>query len=132
MATRPWVTPQEIKDYTDYEKVKVRPEPKLLADIVRAENYIMHRTNNDFQDSEKYPDIPSDIKLATMLVAEFYANTATQDPQKKYQSETFKDYSYTVSSGSDMSVDDLDISALISSYIRKEAVGTLDMKLRKL
>lgn len=131
MATRPWLTPQEIIEYTDFEKVKVRPEPKLQADIVRAENYIIHRTNNDFQDNVLYPEIPSDIKLATMLVAEFYANTATQDPQKRYQSETFKDYSYTISSG-DMSVDDIDISALISPYILKQAVGTLDMKLRKL
>lgn len=132
MATRPWITPQEIKEYTDFEKVKARSDVKIQADIVRAENYIIHRTNNDFQDSEKYPEIPSDIKLATMLVAEFYANTATQDPQKKYQSETFKDYSYTVSSGSDMSVDDLDISALISAYVRNKAVGTLGLKMRKL
>lgn len=130
MATRPWVTPQEIKDYTDFEKVMARTEPKLQTDIVRAENYIIHRTNNNFQDDQKYPGIPSDIKLATILVAEFYANI--KDPQKRYQSETFEDYSYTISDGSDISVDDIDISALISPYICKEAVGTLDMKLRKL
>jgi hypothetical protein len=131
MATRPWVTPEEVIEYTDFEKVKTRSTAKLQADIVRAENYIIHRTNNTFQDNEKYPEIPSDIKLATMLIAEFYANTATQDPQKRYQSETYKDYSYTISGG-DMSVDDIDISALISPYILKQAVGNLDMKLRKL
>jgi hypothetical protein len=131
MATRPWVTPEEVIEYTDFEKVKTRSTAKLQADIVRAENYIIHRTNNTFQDNEKYPEIPSDIKLATMLIAEFYANTATQDPQKRYQSETYKDYSYTISGG-DMSVDDIDISALISPYVLKQAVGNLDMKLRKL
>ncbi len=132
MATRPWITPTEVKEYTDYAKVKERTDVKLQADIVRAENYIIHRTNNDFKDDVLYPEIPSDIKLATMLVAEFYANAATKDPQKKYQSETYKDYSYTISADSDLSVDDIDISALISAYIRRPTTGTLNVKLRKL
>lgn len=132
MATRPWVTPAELKDYTEYENVKARSDTKLLTDIVRAENYIIHRTNNDFTDTEKYPNIPADIKIATLLVAEFYATTAPQDPQKKYQSETFKDYSYTITSGSDKSADDLDISALIAAYIKSASTGTLNMKMRKL
>ena len=132
MATRPWVTPEDLKDYTEFDNVKARSDTKLQTDIVRAENYIIHRTNNDFADAEKYPDIPDDIKIATLLVAEFYANAAPQDPQKKYQSETFKDYSYTVTSGSDKSADDLDIAALIAAYIKPASTGTLNMKMRKL
>ncbi len=132
MATRPWITPAEVKDYTEFDNVKNRPDPKLLTDIARAELYIIHRTNNDFADAEAYPAIPVDIKTATLLVAEFYANAAQQDPQKTYQSETFKDYSYTVSSGSDKSADDLDISALIATHIKTASTGTLNMKLRKL
>ncbi|TCX51932.1 MULTISPECIES: DUF3199 family protein [unclassified Dehalobacter] len=132
MATRPWVTPAEVKDYTEFETVQNRPDAKLLVDIARAENYIIHRTNNDFTDVEKYQTIPEDIKIATKLVAEFYATTAPQDPQKKYQSETFKDYSYTITSGSDKSADDLDISALIAAYVKPASTGTLNMKMRKL
>lgn len=132
MANRPWLTPQELIGYTDYDKVIQRKEPKLATDITRAETYIIHRTNNDFSDEEKYPIIPPDVKLATMLIAEFYAAQASTDPNKTYQSETFKDYSYTVSSSSDKKIEDIDITALIADHTNKLVNGTLDMKLRKL
>lgn len=132
MADRPWITSQEIKDYTDYPKVQNRTDIKLQTDIIRAENYIIQKTNNDFADNDKYPVIPPDIKLATMLIAEFYANTATQDPQKQYKSETFKDYSYTVDNAV-TNVTDIDIEALINPYIIAESANSkVNMKLRKL
>ncbi len=133
MAARPWVTPADVKAYSDFTAVQNRNEEKLLTDISRAELYIINRTNNTFADDTKYAEIPVNIKLAVLLVAEFYANTAAADPQKKRQSETFKDYSYTVlSSGADLSADDLDIEPLISAYISPQARGTVDLKLRKL
>jgi len=133
MADRPWIAPSDVKGYTEFEKVKNRPDAKLLVDISRAESYIIKRTNNTFADATTYPTIPENIKLAAILVAEHYANIATTDPQKKMQSETFKDYSYTVSeAGADQGVDDLDIDALISDYINKSSAGTLDFRMRRL
>lgn len=132
MAARPWLTPQELKAYTEMEKVKARSDVKVQADITRAENYIIHRTNNDFSDNAKYPTIPDDVKLAAMLVAEHYSAVASSEPQTEYQSETFKDYSYTKKTSIDKSVDDVDIDALISRYVQSASVGTLALKLRKL
>lgn len=128
MAKRPWVTPEDIKAYSDYEQVQKRNNVKLQADITRAETYIIQRTRNQFND-EEYQEIPPNVKLATMLVAEFYANSASTDPNKKYKSESYKDYSYTVAS---TSLEDIDIDSLISEYEKRETKGTLVMKLRKL
>lgn len=137
MATRPWLTPDELKEYTDFERVKSRADIKLKADITRAENYIIHRTNNDFACEEKYSTIPEDIKLATMLVAEHYSISVAVDKDSgilvsDLQGETFKDYSYTKKATKDKSVDDIDIDALISRFVVLPTIGTVNLKLRKL
>lgn len=132
MAKRPWLTTDELKEYSDFDKVKNRSEVKLQTDITRAENYIIHRTNNEFKD-DKYPEIvPTDIKLAAILVAEFYANAASITLQSEYQSESFKDYSYTKTTSLDKTVDDVDIDALISRHVLSPAKGEVSMKLRRL
>ncbi len=137
MATRPWLTPEELKEYTDFEKVKNRDDIKVKTDITRAENYIIHRTNNDFS-NEIYITVPDAIKLATLLVAEYYSQSSAVDKDSDtlysdYQSESFKDYSYTKkSSVRDRSVEDIDIDALISRYIKQPITDSVRIGLRKL
>ena len=136
MVTRPWLTTEELKEYTDFEKVKNRSDKKLQTDITRAENYLIHRTNNDFA-SDSYSEIPMDIKLAALLVAEHYSVSASVDKQSDclhsdFQGETFKDYSYSKKGITDKSVDDVDIDALISRFIVLPTIGTVNLKLRKL
>lgn len=41
MAERPWVTPEELKEYTEFEEVKNRADSKLKIDISRAESSII-------------------------------------------------------------------------------------------
>ncbi len=130
MAVRPWITPLELKAYSDQESVLNRPDEKLVWDITRAELYIINKSNNRFDDDEKYPEVPNEIKLATLLVAEYYANLAGND--KLYKTETFKDYSYTMA---DDALGDIDIDSLIADHIVDESgvgSGTLRMKLRRL
>lgn len=128
MATRPWITSAEVKEYTEFQKVKVRPDTKLQLDIVRAEQYIISKTNNKFVDDVAYPTIPEPVKLATILVGEFYANAATDDATK-YESETFDDYSYT---RNDVKVEDLDLEPLLKDYVIVASKNQVGMKLRKL
>lgn len=45
---RPWVTPDNVKEYSDLEDVLNRSEKKLKYDIQRAEAYIISFTNNSF------------------------------------------------------------------------------------
>ena len=50
MAARPWVLPQEVRDYTDRPSVKERADAKLSVDISRAEQYVISYTHNRFED----------------------------------------------------------------------------------
>ncbi len=135
MATRPWITPADVKGYSEFPKVQARPDTKLAFDIVRAEQHIISKTNNSFADDVAYPTIPDNVKLAAILIAEFYANKAAEDPMKpEYKSETFDDYSYTRhdSNISEMKVEDLDLEALLSEYIIDVPKVPVMMKMRKL
>ena len=133
MAQRPWITPDEVIEYTEHAVVKARPEPKLKFDISRAEKYIIERTNNPFTDDEKYPEIPEDIKMATILVAEFYSISATKNPMEGVKSENFDDYYYTkYDNGLEFKVEDLDIGYLIDDYVIEASEKKTFMRMRKL
>ena len=47
-VTRPWITPEDVKNYTSHKDVAERPAEKLAFDISRAELKIIHLTNNKF------------------------------------------------------------------------------------
>ena len=98
MAERPWVTPEELKEYTEFEEVKNRADSKLKIDISRAESWVIDYCNNRFDDPEKYPDIPENVKTAVLLIAEAYAHNAVEQTKVRLKSETFDDYSYTAES----------------------------------
>ena len=95
MAERPWVTPEELKEYTEFEEVKNRADSKLKIDISRAESWVIDYCNNRFDDPEKYPEIPENVKTAVLLIAEAYAHNAVEQTKVRLKSETFDDYSYT-------------------------------------
>ena len=98
MAERPWVTPEELKEYTEFEEVKNRADSKLKIDISRAESWVINYCNNRFDDPEKYPEIPENVKTAVLLIAEAYAHNAVEQTKVRLKSETFDDYSYTAES----------------------------------
>ena len=78
MAERPWVTPEALKEYTEFEEVKNRADSKLKIDISRAESWVIDYCNNRFDDPEKYPEIPENVKTAVLLIAEAYAHNAVE------------------------------------------------------
>ena len=43
---RPWVSPQDLKDYTEIKEIKERTDKKLAFDIARAEQKNNKITNN--------------------------------------------------------------------------------------
>lgn len=63
---RPWVTPDNVKEYSDLEDVLNRSEKKLKYDIQRAEAYIISFTNNSFSDDDYPGGVPEDVKLADL------------------------------------------------------------------
>ena len=132
MITRPWITPQDVKDYTDYQKVKGRSDEKLKVDITRAESRVISYTGNRF-DGIEYPVLPESVRTAAILVAEMYAFNAAEGADGKggYKSETFDDYSYTMADTGEK-LDNLDLRPLLDEYIVTGSCGNINMKLRKL
>ncbi|MBR1532718.1 MAG: DUF3199 family protein [Eubacterium sp.] len=127
MATRPWVTPQQVQNYTEFDTVKNRTEEKLAVDISRAEQYVIRYTHNEFKDDDT---IPEPVKNAVIILAESYAHNAVEKT-KTLKSETFDDYSYTAESNV-VDIADLDLGTLLDDYVIAGASGKLTMRLRKL
>lgn len=139
--TRPWVTPQEVIAYTDIDAVAQRSATKLAIDISMAESYVISYTRNDFSDDEYATAIPDAVHNAVLILAEAYAKAAILGAASAdamagaggLKSETFDEYSYTVSDGSySFSASSLGVDVLLDPYVLKEAQGTVTMRLRKL
>lgn len=129
-VSRPWITPEEVKEYTDLKEVQERSETKLKFDITRAEMKIISITNNKF-DTDDYTELPDSVKMATVLLAEAYAKNAVEAAKKNIKSETFDDYSYTVES-STIDIDSIDLDGLLDEYMIEKGSGKIVMNLRSL
>lgn len=128
---RPWILPDEIREYTLSQKVKDRTDSQLAYDIARAEKYVIFHTHNKFESEEYESGLPSDVTMAVILLAEAYAKQAITQIDGVMSSETFDDYSYTVDIGADIA-DSLGLGAMLEEYVLPEDQGKVVMKLRKL
>ena len=128
MVNRPWVTPQEVKEYTEYPSVQSRADAKLSVDIARAEQYVIAFTNNKFEDFE---EIPQSVKTAIILVAEAYAFNACI-AAREMKSEQFDDYSYTAADAVAIDLDTLDIASLLEDYTVEKPRNGVTLRMRKL
>lgn len=127
MATRPWVTPQEVREYSENAAVQARTDARLNVDIARAEQYVITYTHNTFADDE---EVPSAVKTAVIILAENYGRNAAI-AAKDVKSETFDDYSYTAAD-SVISIDGLDLAALLDDFVKTEARSGVTMRMRRL
>ncbi|MCD8216695.1 MAG: DUF3199 family protein [Clostridiales bacterium] len=127
MAGRPWVTPDEVRAYTEIESVQNRTDARLVLDITRAEQYVITYTHNTFED---YDTIPDPVKAAVIILAEAYAWNA-YIATREMKSESFDDYSYTAESSA-ISIDDLDLAALLDEYVISQANCSVTMRMRRL
>lgn len=128
MADRPWVKPQEVKEYTEIAVVQTRTDSRIAVDISRAEQYVITLTHNDFT---QYETIPSAVKTAVILLAEAYGNNAAESA-KKVKSESFDDYSYTASDSSAISIDGLDLASLLDEFVIATPNNGVTLRMRKL
>lgn len=127
MAVRPWVTPREVRDYTEIKLVHERTDARIAVDISRAEQYVISYTNNDFSE---YEEIPQNIKTAVILLAETYGYNSVVSAQN-IKSETFDDYSYTAEN-SIVNFDTLGIEPLLKEFIKVKLKSSITMRLRRL
>lgn len=127
MASRPWVTPQQVKDYSEIAAVQNRTEARLAVDISRAEQYVITATHNTF---ENYDTIPEPIATAVLILAEAYAHNAVV-VSRDMKSETLDDYSYTAENSS-ITLESLDLSSLLDGYIIDGTKQGVTMRMRRL
>lgn len=127
MVKRPWVTPQEVRDYSELPAIQKRSDTRLAVDIARAEQYVITYTHNSFKDAE---EIPQAVKTAVMLLAEAYGHNAAL-AAKEVKSETFDDYSYTTET-SQISIEALDLAALLDEFVIAEPRNGVTLRMRRL
>ena len=137
MADRPWVTPEEVKAYSEYTQVQQRSPERLAVDIMRAEQYVIAYTNNAFAEYEK---IPQPVKTAVLLLAEAYAYNSSaavgidgkSTGGRRMKSEAFADYRYTAEDGAGIDLDSLDVKLLLDPYVIALPRNGVTLRMRKL
>ncbi len=127
MADRPWVTPEEVKEYSEIPAVQQRSDTRITVDIARAEQYVITYTHNSFQDEK---EIPPAVKTAVLILAEAYGYNAGM-AAKEIKSETFDDYSYTAET-SQINIETLNLAALLDSFVKTEPRNSVTLRMRKL
>lgn len=133
MANRPWVTPEEVRNYSEIASVQGRNDERLAVDISRAEQYVITYTHNRFEGKD---ELPGPVKTAVILLAETYASYANQMKATgggSFKSESFDDYSYSVGDTTlkDM-IGALDLAALLDEFVVTKARETVTLRLRRL
>lgn len=128
--TRPWIKPDDVRNYSSSDKVKERLDEKLKVDIARAEAYVIYYTHNDFTGTDYATKVPDDIRIAVTVLAEAYAKQAILQKNGSLNSETFDDYSYTASTDTE-TADSLGLGVMLDPY-KLDSKGTAVMRLRKL
>jgi len=133
MATRPWVTPQDVKEYSIHTEVQNRTDARLAVDIVRAEQQVIAYTRNNFS---TFTVIPENVRLAVILIAERFALNAEVSAQNgrggNFKSEKFDDYSYTIRDR-DSELEGIDLGPLLDDYIIGSPAGAdVFLRMRKL
>lgn len=123
------ITPENLKAYSTFEKVKERPDKLLKMDILEAETYVQKRIEKPLNE---YDPLPEKLRLALLKVAQFFALVNSDEAiVKGYKSEKISDYSYTLPDGTAMSIPD--VSDLLDDYINKDLQdGNVFLRMRPL
>lgn len=127
MADRPWVTPEEVKEYSEIPAIQKRSDARLAVDIARAEQYVITYTHNSF---EEFKGIPQAVKTAVLILAEAYGHNSII-AAREIKSETYDEYTYTTETNQ-ISIEALDLAALLDDYVKAEPRNGVTLRMRKL
>ncbi|MBC6308122.1 DUF3199 family protein [Listeria sp. FSL L7-1582] len=115
-----YITPQELKSYSEFEAVQDRSDGSLLLDIIEAESELESTLRQPISEVLDVDEkLPEKLRIALLKLAQFFALINSDDSiQKGYTSEKMSDYSYTIGSGD--SLKKPDISGLINGFINED------------
>jgi hypothetical protein len=115
----PFITPEQVVKYTDFDAVKTRAPTKLQSDILQAEIELFNKVGHKFSDPQYIP-LPAEVELALIKLTEYYALVNSDESMAKgYTSESLGTYSYTLSDGTSVNKPSIDL--LIADYVIKVA-----------
>ena len=97
------------------------------SEMCIRDRYVITYTHNSFKDMQ---EVPQAVKTAVMILAEAYGHNAVL-AAKEVKSETFDDYSYT-SESSQISIEGLDLAALLDDFVVKEPRNGITLRMRRL
>lgn len=128
MANRLWVTYDEVLKITKhpdlFEKNKLRVE--MMISI--AESKIISYCKNDFSNDIKYPELPTAVKSATLILADALVYNDNLRTESVIKSESYDDYSYTVDvNESTVALDELGLSSMLDPYVREDTGGNMKL-----
>lgn len=127
--SRLWITVEELINFTEHDEVKNKSVVKTTVMISLAESKIIAYCKHDFSDEEKYPELPDDVKNATLILADALCYNDSLNISGKLKSETYDDYSYTMDvSEVSTDFDSLGISTLLDPYVIPDDYGDLFLR----
>ena len=153
-VTRPWITPAAVKEYSTDVAVKgktetrtdssgntttvtvipARADTKIAIDITRAEAIIIKYCHHSFSDAKKYSELPENVRVATILLAEAIAHNdyVSTVAYSNYKSESMDDYSYTAGDATSVSIAGLGLGSLLDEYVQEKPKGDVIFRMRRL
>ncbi|MFD0825850.1 protein YqbG [Neobacillus sp. M.A.Huq-85] len=130
----PKITPEDVMDYTVFDKVKNRDRFLLEKDIIEAEQEIKSIVGHTFDGLDTdgnplYPILPPEVEIAYLKMTQFFALINSDESiTKGIFSERIGDYSYTLANG--QSVRKPDVYDLLSSYVKVADMKTGNTRMR--
>lgn len=126
--SRPWITPNELVQFTEHEGVKNKSPTRMDVMISLAESKIIAYCKHDFSDEEKYPELPEEVKNATLILADALCYNDSLRTSGKLKSESYDDYSYSVDvTETSTDFDILGITSLLDPFVLDDS-GNLFMR----
>lgn len=127
------ITPKDIRDYTSFNDVRRRTDFQLEFDIIQAEQEIFAYVGHKFDDVEKYPTIPAEVKFAATKLAEYNALiNGDESITKGYKSINLAgELQYTLPGGDP--IDKSYLTSLLHAHINTDAtipLGETKVKFR--
>ena len=120
------ISTNDVIDYSVFDVVKNRGVALLTYDIIQAQADIFDFVGHKFDDQTKYANLPEEVKLAFIKVAEYYALiNSDESAVKGIKSEKIGDYSYSLG---DERKQTFSLSTLLSGHV--QSTGKTGLRLR--
>lgn len=92
----PYITPQELIDFTPIDAIKNRSTTLLTYDILEATAEIDQICGHDFNDTTVYPSIPDAVKLAALKLSQYFSIVNSDESViKAIKSQNIGDFSFS-------------------------------------